>query len=275
MKKLKLILYWDYDGEAGGERSKAGTKDAGINGYKGTERILKLLQDCGLRAVFSCVGVLGLPGGLPYHAPDQIREIAQSGHEVSCHGWAHEYIPGLRPNEFLEIVKKSKDVLEQAAQTEVTDFVPPWNTPYRYLGKFSLGLGQYRRGWRQHIDIPQMCSLLRQSGYRTIRIYYESLHLTIIKRLFGWKLVFRTSFPESINGITCIKVNTPGGFGPKTMEVLKSYFGHDGIVALWAHPHSLFSMNNQNEEHLQRILELLKENRTAFNNILPKDILSP
>ena len=40
-----LMIYWDYDGQIGGERSLSGTQHAGVLGYRGTARIMDLLDE--------------------------------------------------------------------------------------------------------------------------------------------------------------------------------------------------------------------------------------
>src|SRR5207253_6695103 len=82
-----LLLFWDYDTQWGGDRSRAGRgpQPWGALEFEETDRILDLLDAHGLRAAFAVVGAAALPGYRPYHDPVQVRRIHERGHEVGSH----------------------------------------------------------------------------------------------------------------------------------------------------------------------------------------------
>lgn len=63
-------------------------------------RILGLLEELDLRSTFY---VEGLNAEL---YPEALLEIVDSGHEVGCHGWRHEYWPDLSPSEEARLLER-------------------------------------------------------------------------------------------------------------------------------------------------------------------------
>lgn len=57
--------------------------------------------------------------------PALIRELAAAGHEVASHGWGHERITTLTPDEFRASVRDSKAELEDLAGTPVFGYRAP------------------------------------------------------------------------------------------------------------------------------------------------------
>lgn len=64
-------------------------------------RILEMLDETGIRATFF---VEGLNATL---YPEELRGIADRGHEIGCHGWRHEYWYGLSPEEESRLLERS------------------------------------------------------------------------------------------------------------------------------------------------------------------------
>jgi hypothetical protein len=69
---------------------------------------------------------------------------------------------------------------------------------------------------------------------------------------------------ESIEGITCVRINTPGGFDERTVALLDKFARTDGLIVSYGHPHSLFADGAQNIRYvsafLQRVKELTRQN---------------
>lgn len=252
-KRSVLLLYWDYELQKGDEQSRSGTQGRAED-YKQTERLLELLEHFSLRATFAVLGFCALPGGLPYHAADQIKKIADMGHEVASHSWEHEWIPNLTYDNLVEILSKSKKILAEVTGREVVSFAPPHNVPCRYLRKTALGWYQSRRSEYNRIDIPLLCKALRESGYKTCRITYENIFQSIARHAFR-KVIYKPYAPERIEGIWCFRVGTPGGFSPTTRKVVDEAVKSGKIAVVYAHPHSLTADNWQNEKHLIPFLE--------------------
>ncbi|MCS7269526.1 MAG: DUF3473 domain-containing protein, partial [Gemmataceae bacterium] len=56
---------------------------------------------------------------------DLVRSIAEAGHEVAAHGWKHERVDRMSPAQFRIDVQRCKDLLEEAAGTQVWGFRAP------------------------------------------------------------------------------------------------------------------------------------------------------
>ncbi|MBI4613208.1 MAG: polysaccharide deacetylase family protein [Planctomycetes bacterium] len=263
-----LLLYWDYDGEIGGERSLSGTQGAGELGFSGTARILDLLDERNLVGTFACVGYLALEGPLPYHARAQVSEIHTRGHEVASHAWTHEYLPALPARALREVLSRSKQALEDAIGAQVVSFVPPWNAPHRFFSRLSLGLGQFRRAWRQPTDLPALCRALRETGYRTCRVAYEPLPFALWRRLTGRDRLSRPLAPVGIEGVRCFRCTGAGGFDEEPRRVLERAASQGGLAVTWAHPHSLHNGSPQDERYLVPFLDRARELRDEGNLVV-------
>ncbi len=71
-----------------------------------TRRLLDLLDRYGVRATFFCLGVVA------EEEPGLVREIHERGHEVACHGYAHELVYRQTPERFREELRRAKGTLE-------------------------------------------------------------------------------------------------------------------------------------------------------------------
>jgi polysaccharide deacetylase family protein (PEP-CTERM system associated) len=105
-----------------------------------TERILDIFQDTDVRATFFVLGWVA------ERYPGLVRRIAAAGHEVASHGWSHRRVTSMWPNDFRDDVRRTMEVLEDAAGTAVLGYRAP---------NFSLV-----RGWEWAMDV------LLGEGYR-------------------------------------------------------------------------------------------------------------
>src|SRR5262249_32385648 len=64
-------------------------------------------------------------GWVAKYQPRIVREIAARGHEVASHGWGHERIPTLTPEQFRESVRDSKAGLEDLVGQPVLGYRAP------------------------------------------------------------------------------------------------------------------------------------------------------
>lgn len=71
-----------------------------------TERLLRLLEERGVRATFF------LLGWVAERQPELVRRIAAAGHEVACHGYSHQLVYRQSPKEFREETARAKHCLE-------------------------------------------------------------------------------------------------------------------------------------------------------------------
>jgi hypothetical protein len=87
----------------------------------------------------------------------------------------------------------------------------------------------------------------------------------------------RIEWPErvrTINGVTCVRLNTVCGFSSLTQDVLDRCVAEGGIAVVYAHPHSLTSAGPQREGLLQPFLRRVSELRQAgrLEVVLPRDL---
>jgi polysaccharide deacetylase family protein (PEP-CTERM system associated) len=84
-----------------------------------TGRVLEVLERQGVRATFFVVGAVA-----EAH-PELIRRIAAAGHEVACHGYAHELVNRQDPSSFRRDVRRAKDLLEDLSGQPVLGYRAP------------------------------------------------------------------------------------------------------------------------------------------------------
>lgn len=80
---------------------------------RGLDRILPLLEESGVRATFFILGYTA------DRHPDLVRRIAEAGHEIGTHGYAHEKIYDLDPERFRADLRRSLSAIESATGRHV------------------------------------------------------------------------------------------------------------------------------------------------------------
>jgi hypothetical protein len=247
----QLLFFWDYDTQWGADRSRSrgGPKAWGPLEFENTERLLELHAEHDVPACFAVVGAAALPGERPYHDPNQIRRIHKAGHEIASHSLRHEWLPGLSARELKATLTQSKDALEQCLGVSVVSFVPPFNQPFDYprRGAFSLSERREARGCRN--DLRVLCEALAEAGYQFCRVCYRPIVVRLGEWLSGRPLD-RPGHLESIAGVRCARLNTPGGFGSPALAMLDRCAESGGLVVVYGHPHSLADDTAQGEATL-------------------------
>ncbi len=84
-----------------------------------TLKILDLLDEFPVKATFFVLGWVA------HRHPGIVREIDRRGHEVACHGFAHQRIYTLSPLQFRNDVQKSKNVIEDICGKAVLGYRAP------------------------------------------------------------------------------------------------------------------------------------------------------
>src|SRR5690606_28873885 len=84
-----------------------------------TERVLELLREHGSRGTFFVLGWIA------ERYPELVRRISEEGHEVASHGWGHERVTTLSPEEFRRSIRDSKRILEEITGREVLGYRAP------------------------------------------------------------------------------------------------------------------------------------------------------
>ncbi|MCC3526538.1 MAG: polysaccharide deacetylase family protein [Microcoleus sp. PH2017_22_RUC_O_B] len=86
---------------------------------KNTQVILDLLHKYDTKGTFFVLGWVA------EYFPDLVRQIAKQGHEIATHGYSHELIYNLTPNEFRRDVARSLDVLERITSRPILGYRAP------------------------------------------------------------------------------------------------------------------------------------------------------
>jgi polysaccharide deacetylase family protein (PEP-CTERM system associated) len=84
-----------------------------------TRRILYLLDQYQTRATFFILGWVA------EKCPTLVEEIAKAGHEIASHGYGHELIYKLTPEEFYKDILRSKEILESISGRPVCGYRAP------------------------------------------------------------------------------------------------------------------------------------------------------
>jgi peptidoglycan/xylan/chitin deacetylase (PgdA/CDA1 family) len=251
----ELLMFWDYDTQWGADRSRgAAGAPWGPLEFECTERLLHLHARFDVPACFAVVGAAATPGARPYHDPAQIRRIHAHGHEVASHSHYHEWLPALSAAALLDTLRLSKDSLEQCIGAPVTTFVPPFNQPYDCARRLSISVSERRAAGRRRTTLSRLCGALAETGYRFCRVAYRPLHMRLLDRL-ARRRVDRPTMLERLEGVTCVRLNTPGGFDGTTIEVVDRAVRTGGLVVTFAHPHSLHGGDTQDERWLVPFLK--------------------
>lgn len=87
---------------------------------KGTDVVLQLLDETNSKATFFTLGWIA------EQYPELMKEIADAGHEIGSHGFNHEKVYDLSPDEFRDELKRTKDALEKASGKEVKGHRSPF-----------------------------------------------------------------------------------------------------------------------------------------------------
>jgi polysaccharide deacetylase family protein (PEP-CTERM system associated) len=74
--------------------------------YDNTHRILKIFDDNNIKGTFFVLGWVA------ERNKKLIKEIADLGHEVACHGYSHDLVYNQTPDKFLDETSQSKAIIE-------------------------------------------------------------------------------------------------------------------------------------------------------------------
>ena len=258
--RATLLVFWDYDTQWGADRSRnpRSTKDWGALDFEYSERLLELHEQYDVAACFAVVGAAALEGTRPYHDPSQIRRIHAAGHEIASHAHRHEWLPGLSRTLLRATLAESRDALEQCIGDRVRTFVPPFNQPFDFARVGSISLAERREAGADRTDLVRLCETLAETGYEFCRVAYRPLHV----RVAEWVTRRRLDQPERVSalrGVSCVRLNTPGGFDAPALAMLERAVSEGGMVIAYGHPHSLHAGNSQDERWLVPFLSRAKE----------------
>lgn len=83
------------------------------------DRLLELLAAAGARATFFVLGAAA------ERQPEVVRLIRDGGHELGCHGHAHQAVGGRTPEEFRADVRQGRETLQDLAGAAVDAYRAP------------------------------------------------------------------------------------------------------------------------------------------------------
>ena len=130
---------------------------------RNTEAVMALFAEANVNATFFTLGWVA------NRYPALIRRIAEAGHEVASHGWDHERVFRMTPEQFEGDLKHARAAIEDAAGQAVTGYRAP---------SFSIDM---RTPWAH--------AILADAGYR-----YSSSVAPVIPDHYGWPDAPRFAF---------------------------------------------------------------------------------
>ena len=272
-----LVMFWDYDTQWGADRSRLSNGKAtwGHLEFENTERVLEAHARYDVPACFAVVGAAALDGERPYHDPEQIRRIHGAGHEVASHSFHHEWLPAVGIRGLETTVRESRDALEQCIGARVITFVPPFNQPFDYWRAASISLSERRSVPQDRIDIPRLCTTLREAGYQVCRTAFRSALLRVRDRITA-ESHRAPGMPRSISGILCLQLNTTCGFRDDVLDAMRANLGKPGLWVVYGHPHSISDPDStQSQSNLEHFLATVSEWKRAgrLHCALPRDLV--
>ncbi len=84
-----------------------------------TRRLLDLFERTGSRSTFFVLGWVA------ERQPKLVREVAERGHEIACHGYGHELVYEIGPERFREDLERARKAIEDAVGEPVRGYRAP------------------------------------------------------------------------------------------------------------------------------------------------------
>jgi len=139
-QRMAVMLTFDFQGgedvrpDRNGKINHEEWTQAEYGPRTGIWRILKILEDAGVKATFlTC-------GGIAERYPEQVRAVVQSGHEIAGHGYHHEVARDLSLEQERDVIQKTTAMIEKRT-------------------------GKRPVGWRSCTQSPNSLELLIENGY--------------------------------------------------------------------------------------------------------------
>jgi peptidoglycan/xylan/chitin deacetylase (PgdA/CDA1 family) len=138
--RLTVALTFDHDAISAEVNRGASPVDLSRGEFGprvGAPRILELLARHGIRSTWF------VPGHTVVTFPESVAAVVAAGHELACHGWAHEDLATLDAAAERDVMERSRDVVAGAAGRQPMGFrAPYWSVSERTLEiAESLGFG--------------------------------------------------------------------------------------------------------------------------------------
>ncbi|MBT2186937.1 XrtA system polysaccharide deacetylase [Sphingobium nicotianae] len=130
---------------------------------RNTQAVMDMFAQAGV------VGTFFTLGWVAERFPQLIRRIVEGGHELASHGYDHQRVFAMTPEQYRADLAKARDLLEQAGGIRVTGYRAP---------SFSI---DQRTPWAHH--------MLAEAGYT-----YSSSVAPIVHDHYGWPQAPRFAF---------------------------------------------------------------------------------
>jgi polysaccharide deacetylase family protein (PEP-CTERM system associated) len=192
-----------------------------------TEAIFDLLEELDARATFFALGMTA------ERYPDLIREVAGRGHELACHGFAHERVHMQTPDGFRRDVERCAELLEHLGGRRPHGYRAPAfsitrDTPWAYETLSELGF-RYDSSQYDSPRLPRRIGPVPPTPYR--------LELPSGREI--WE------FPITVWRIRGRPVPVGGGAywrvlpAPILLRALRQVTGENAYPVLYFHPYEL------------------------------------
>jgi peptidoglycan/xylan/chitin deacetylase (PgdA/CDA1 family) len=107
-------------GSYGGEDSPADISRGLFAGEVGSLRLLKLFDRFGIKTTWF------IPGHSIETFPEQMKAVAEAGHEIGIHGYSHENPISMTPEQEEAVLDRSVDLVTRLCGRRPTGYVAPW-----------------------------------------------------------------------------------------------------------------------------------------------------
>jgi len=179
-----------------------------------TYKILNLFEQNNIKATFFILGWVAK------RYPNLVKDIVQQQHELASHGYWHQRVHTITPNEFKKDVESSKKLLEDISGVVIQGYRAP---------SYSIN---YRNQWAFNI--------LEEMGF----IYSSSVY-PIKHDIYGWPTAPRFKFTSTPNGLIEIPISTLKIGGRNIPS------GGGGYFRLFPYPLSRWGMRQINQKDQQ------------------------
>lgn len=179
---------------------------------RNTDNVLTLFDDAAIKGTFFTLGWVA------DRYPALMRRIVDAGHEIASHGYAHERVFTLTPDQFASNIERTRKLLEDTSGTKVTGYRAP---------SFSI---DQRTPWAHEI--------LAYQGYA-----YSSSVAPVKHDHYGWAEAPRFAF-RPVAGSDFLEVPvTTAQLGPKRLAA-----GGGGFFRLLPYAFSKWAIQQVNED---------------------------
>lgn len=107
-------------GSYGGEDSPCDISRGMFSGEVGSMRLLDLFDRWGIKTTWF------VPGHSIETFPEQMKRVAEAGHEIGMHGYSHENPIAMTPEQEEAVMDKSIELIENLCGRRPTGYVAPW-----------------------------------------------------------------------------------------------------------------------------------------------------